>query len=63
MLTELEVAIYNCEWYSAPIPFKKMVLQFMAGFTTTLGINAEHYYPTFDLMFLAKVKSVIWNGP
>lgn len=61
-INELEVAIYNCEWYSASIPFKKMLLQFMTGFTTTQGIHAEPYYPTFDLMLLAKVKSVIWNS-
>lgn len=59
---ELEVAIYNCGWYGAPVPFRKLILQFMTQFTTTLGIDAEPFYPNFNLMLLAKVEIVIWNG-
>lgn len=52
---EVRAAIYDCNWYSAPIPFQKLVLNML---TRTMTETKFEAYPLFDLNFelLARVK-------
>lgn len=50
----MEVAIYECDWHSAPIPFRKMVLMFLSRCKTPIIIHAKPFYK-LNLAQLAQV--------
>lgn len=54
----LEAAVYECDWYSAPRPFKKLVLMFLIQCQQPIGIDAKPFYK-FDLMLLARVRRIV----
>lgn len=40
----MEEAIYECNWYTAPIPFKKLVYMFMIRCKKPITVAAEPFY-------------------
>lgn len=40
----MEVAIYDCDWYSAPIAFRKMVLMFLIRCHKPTLVHAKPFY-------------------
>lgn len=40
----MEVAIYDCDWYSAPPAFRKLVLMFMIRCKKPITVQARPFY-------------------
>ena len=41
---ELEVAIYDCRWYDAPIRFRKLMITFLIMCKRPIVIHAKPFY-------------------
>lgn len=50
------VAIYSCDWLTASVPFKKMVIHFLIQSMRPIGIDLKPFYHNLNLMALAKVE-------
>lgn len=53
----MEVAIYDCDWYSAPLPFKRLVLMFMVRCKKPITVRAKPFY-TMNLLLLSRVSGL-----
>lgn len=51
---ELRYGIYNCDWYSAPIPFRKLVLNVLTRCTKDTIFEAYPWY-VLDFELLKRV--------
>lgn len=51
---EVRVGIYECDWYSAPIPFRKLVLNVLTRSTKDTLLSASPFYDV-DLLLLTRV--------
>lgn len=54
----MEVAIYECNWYSAPLQFKKLLLMFMLRCRKPVIVRGKPFYK-LDLELLARVRSIL----
>lgn len=50
----MRVAIYECDWYSAPIPFRKLVLNVLTRCSHETLFRANPFYD-LDLLLLTRV--------
>ena len=48
-------AVYNCEWYSAPLQFQKLVLNMLIRTTEEVQFEAYPFF-LFNIELLAKVE-------
>lgn len=54
---QVEVAIYDCDWYSAPLPFRRLVLMFMVRCKKPITVRAKPFY-TMNLLLLSRVSGL-----
>lgn len=50
----MQVGIYECDWYTAPIPFQKLVLNVLTRCTRDKIFQASPFYD-LDLQLLTRV--------
>lgn len=53
-VAEVQVAAYDCEWYAAPIPFRKLVLMLLIRCSRESTMDARPFFD-MDFVLLAKV--------
>lgn len=56
----METAIYECDWYSSPMPFKKLVLMFLIRCRKPIIVHAKPFYQ-LNLALLAHVRQWTTN--
>lgn len=57
---EMEVAMYDCDWYSAPPPFRKLILMFMIRCKRATTVEAKPFY-RLNFALLMKVSHYIYR--
>lgn len=55
----MDTAIYECDWYSSPLPFKKLVLMFLIRCRKPIIVHAKPFYQ-LNLALLAHVR--LWTA-
>lgn len=53
-VAEVQDAAYNCEWYSAPIPFRKLILMLLIRCGRESKLEAKPFFE-MDFVLLMKV--------
>ena len=51
----LKAAIYECDWHSAPVAFKRVLLLFMTQCSEPVGIDARSFYAQLNLALFGRV--------
>lgn len=55
---EVRFGIADCDWYSAPIPFRKLVLNVLTRCTREVNFRASPFYD-LDLVLLTRVSDIV----